>query len=169
MAYLIRTPITQSVQDPSLAGHLEELAIDAQGRTFRLGQLSSDLTGDAFSDGKVGYRTSTLGLVSNDPVDAIAINTLPMPFGIACGALDESSASIASYGWFLIRGYKSNVVTDGTDDIAAGNMVTTSLNIGSIKKFSGTLTADLEGVKVGRAVQADSDSANTCAVSVDIP
>lgn len=54
---------------------------------------------------------SDLNIVSGDRSGGSAINTTPR--GVAVGAFPKDS-----YGWILVRGYKANVLSDGS--VAAG-------------------------------------------------
>lgn len=169
MAFFINSPITSSFADPSMAGHLEELGIDAQGRTLRLVQMSTSLTNDTTVDGSLVYRTTTSSTVTNTAASAATINSLPVPAGVALGALAESPSSDTYYAWVLIRGRKTNLLTNGDDDIAQGNCLDTdSGSNGGCNSVSGAITADLLGVLVGRALAADVDAANTVDAMINI-
>lgn len=82
--------------------------------------------------------------------------------GIALGAIAD-----ASYGWVLVRGYYSAVVTNGDDDIAAGDAIVPSA------AGDGTCDSTAEGTApvrtvVGWAVAADVDASNTVAAYITL-
>jgi len=145
------------------------------GFVYRLAQMHTILTNDTTANKEVLCETATKNVVTQKTT-AAGDTSYPKAYGIACGAIPESTSTTTYYGLLLVRGEKL-VLTDGGGDIAIGNYVgydagTDTGRVDLIDLTSediGTTTldlGDLYNTYVGRAL-AD-DSATEVLVAVDI-
>lgn len=114
-----------------------------------------------YAAGQVLSPGTTYGWVTNDVSGG---SSLVLRFaGVALMVY-----ATATYGWILTKGYYPTVLTNGDDDIAAGDeliMVATDGVCDSVT--SGTTTGSQ--LYIGTANAADVDSANTVAANVASP
>lgn len=171
-------PFPISAYVTSLAGlSLGQKFVDpSTGYEYRLAQMHTVLTNDTTANKEVLCETATKHVVTQKTTSA-GNTTYPKAYGIACGAIPESTASTTYYGLLLTRGEKL-VLTDGGDDIAIEDYVCydagTDTGRVDLMATSGTDVAtpgvtkfgELFGTMVGRALAAD--SATEVLVSVDI-
>ncbi len=114
-----------------------------------------------YAAGQVVSFGTTYGWVTND-VDGASFLVL------RCAGVVLQAVATASYGFVLTNGYYPTVLTNGDDDIAAGDeliMVATDGVCDSVT--SGTTTGSQ--LYIGMAAAADVDANNTVAAYVATP
>lgn len=82
--------------------------------------------------------------------------------GVAIGVIAD-----ASYGWVQVRGYHTAVVTNGDDDIAAGDAIVPSAAGDGTADSTAEGTAPLR-TTIGWATAADVDGSNTVATYITL-
>lgn len=155
-----------SSDDLEKLGLLGEITV-VNGIPYKLVQVHTVCAGDVIAAGHVLYRTATANVVTNDRSEAVS-DSAKHYCGIApsdlIASVPESTSTKTYYMLMQVGGRHSAVVTNGDDDIAAGNSV--------IASGDGTCdsTATPEGVDpcvlIGNAAAADVDASDTVAVDM---
>lgn len=158
----------------SLAGHVvgDKMKDVATGITYQLVQAGQSLTNSAVAVNEVVVQKSgTVHEVTNDVSTGLDA-TYPIPKGRANSACPQSTASVTYYFWVQKDGI-GTVVTNGDDDIAAGNMLIPSAVVdGACDSLAGSATNTADGVLAGmfgRALAVDVDAANTVSALLNFP
>lgn len=115
-----------SSDTPEKLGTLGELA-SFDGVLHRLMQLHTVCVSDVIASGHVLYRTATANVVTNDRSEAVT-DSANNYCGIApqlTASVPESTATVTYYMWVQISG-RATVVTNGDDDIVAGDLIIAS-------------------------------------------
>ena len=149
------------------------------GFTYRLAQMHTILTNDITANKEVLCETATKNVVTQKTTSA-GNTTYPKAYGIACGAVPESTSSTTYYALLLMKGEKL-VLTDGGGDIGIEDYVCydAGTDTGRVDVMTGTATnidedigtttldlGDLWSTYVGQALA--NDSATEVLVSVNI-
>lgn len=142
-------------------------------REYRLGQQYTDPSSDylyqygqfldavTYAAGQPLQRANaTSSSVTNDISGGSAL-TAARPMGICLGVPTQNQ-----YGWFLRKGYYATVVTNGDDDIAAGDAIIYGASDGVVDSVAAATTT-VHTRAIGYAPAADVDAANTVGVWVD--
>lgn len=128
--------------------------------------VCAGVTADVIAAGEVLYRTATANVVTNDRSEAVSDNANHY-CGVAPSDLSanvpESTSSTTYYMLMQVGGRHSAVVTNGDDDIAAGDQIIAS---GDGTCNSEALGTDLKTLVIGIAAAADVDASNTVAVDM---
>ena len=148
--------VTTSAQGPEYA--LGETRETLDGKRYRYVQFKDAVTYVAGHCVTWADATS-LTTVTNDISGGSSIGSIPA--GVCVGVPAQNG-----YGWILVRGFHSAVVTSGADDIAVGeNVFVHSSTDGAV---DGTAASAVTTTALGIAVAADVDAANTVAVFVNV-
>lgn len=143
--------------------------IDKDGNIYTLYQIDSDLSGDAFADGQNAVLKA--GNIATNKFANATDTTNPLAIGVSCGAAAESAGATDStiyYDLFLTDGVKT-LLTNGDDDIAADDMlIAADLGLCDSVADNTTITDRIAKKKLGWALAADVDAANTVSARVNI-
>ncbi len=155
-----------SSDDAEKLGLLGEITV-INGIPYKLVQVHTACVSDVIAAGHVLYKTSTENVVTNDRSEAVT-DSAKHYAGIApsdlIASVPESTATKTYYMLMQVGGRNSAVVTNGDDDIAAGDSI--------IASGDGTCdsTATPEGVDpcllIGIAAADDVNASNTVAVDM---
>lgn len=137
------------------------------GIPYKLVQVHTVCTGgtaNVIAAGEVLYYTATANVVTNDRSEAITDNANcyagVAPSDLAAN-VPESTATVTYYMLMQVGGYHSAVVTNGDDDISAGDQIIASGDGTCNSEAQGT---DIKALVIGTATAADVDGSNTVAV-----
>lgn len=139
------------------------------GKPYKLVQVHTACTGgtaNVISAGEVLYRTATENVVTNDRSEAVSDNANHY-CGVApadlVSAVPESTSSTTYYMLMQVGGRHSAIVTNGDDDISAGDQIIASGDGTCNSEATGT---DIKALVIGTAAAADVDASNTVAVDM---
>jgi len=124
---------------------------DSCYKTYKYVQVAADTT---VANGTVLGHTDVLGHTASSDITDFNVN---QPLGVGIGAITASY-----YGWILVRGYHSAIITDGGDDIADGDSLIVDDTIDGTCDSVASGTAPTSKI-IGVAVTADIDGSNTVA------
>lgn len=157
-----------SSNDPEKLGQLGQVDI-IDGIPYKLVQVHTVCTGgtaNVISAGEVLYKTATVNVVTNDRSEAVSDAT-DHYCGVApsdlIAAVPESTSTVTYYMLMQVGGRNTAVVTNGDDDIAAGDEI---IAAGDGTCDSASAGTDIKPNFIGIAAAADVDASNT--VSVDL-
>lgn len=103
------------------------------------------------------WADATATSVTNDRSGGSSVGN--QPAGIALAVMTQNY-----YGWMLVHGFYSAIVTNGDDDIAAGDQLIVAT--GTDGACDSSASASI--IKIGMAVAADVDGSNTVAGIVNL-
>lgn len=136
------------------------------GKPYKLVQVHTDCASDVIAAGHVLYWTATENVVTNKKSTAVS-NSADNYCGIApsdlAASVPESTSSVTYYMLMQVGGRNSAVVTNGDDDIAAGDEV---IAVGDGTCDSAAAGVDIKATFIGIAAAADVDASNTVAVNM---
>lgn len=154
-----------SSDDAEKLGQLGEIT-RVSGIPYKLVQVHTDCTSDVVAAGHVLYKTATANVITNKKSTAVS-NSADHYAGIApadlVSSIPESTASTTYFMMMQVGGRHSAVVTNGDDDIAAGDQIIAS---GDGTCDSATAGTDIKPNYIGQAAAADVDASDTVAVDM---
>jgi hypothetical protein len=151
MPSMYRFDAFASVNDSAARMAVGTLVEDESGKVYRYVQFKDAVT---YAAGQpVVWAAATPTAVTNDISGGSNVGALVA--GIALGVMTQNY-----YGFVLGKGYYSAVVTNGDDDIAAGDFLILGGSDGTCN--SGTVSA----ADFGYALAADVDASNTVAALI---
>jgi len=137
------------------------------GIPYKLVQVHTVCISDVIAAGHVLYYTSTTNVVTNDRSEAVS-DAAKHYAGVApsdlIASVPESTATVTYYMQMQIGGRNSAVVTNGDDDIAAGDSIIASGD-GTCDSTATPASVD-PATLIGIAAAADVDASDTVAVNL---